>query len=408
MAEIQTLNKVFRTEGLKFIHELFDNFVIISEKLNATRFCFERDKEGNLTFYKKEGKITKIDRTLTKLFEKPIKYIESIPKETLDKLPVGYKFGFRYFHNNAPFNITYDRSPINNLILTDIQNPSGKIVDDVTILNPISDLLIVSKPPIIWYGKLNKVQKTNLLEYLRTPEDKLISRFKTNSFTKYIISILNPEISKTALNDDIEKPIDSIMFKFISDDRSTCVYAKLIDPVIQQINKTNIKGREPQDMYAIILSDIVEFLKINGLKKYPLKGTDQEDRFIELICLVFNDYIKKYGYRYDGVELDPLSFANLPEFSLNTSIISNEKTKEILDNSTINKNIFKILMTAFSKPRKKPVGLMTQLLIDDIKDLSNMINNKTKPVEGSDGEFGMPTFEEYLNNKIQKSWTIKD
>ena len=408
MAEIQTLNEVFRKEGLKFIHQLFDNFVIISEKLNATRFCFERDRDGNLLFYKKDGKITKIDRTLTKLFEEPIKYIESIPKETLDKLPEGYKFGFRYFHNKEPFNISYDREPLNNLVLTDIQNPKGKIVDDITMLNPISDLLMVSKPPIIWYGKLDKVQKTNLLEYLRTPEDKLISQFKTKSFTKYIISILNPEISKTALNNDIEKPIDSIIFKFLSEDKTTSVYAKLIDPVIQQINKTNIKGREPQDMYAIILSDVVEFIKINGLKKYPLKELDQEDRFIELVSLIFNDYIKKYGYRYDGVELDPLSFANLPEFNINTEIIDNEKTKEFLEESDINKNIFKIIMTAFSKPRKKPVGLMTQLLIDDLKDLSDKINNKSKPEEGSNGEIGMPTFEEYLNDKVQKSWTIQD
>ena len=31
-----------------------------------------------------------------------------------------------------------------------------------------------------------------------------------------------------------------------------------MDPIIQQINRTNDEDREPQDMYGIILSDIVE------------------------------------------------------------------------------------------------------------------------------------------------------
>ena len=407
MAEIQTLREVFRKEGLQFVHKLFDNFVIISEKLNATRFCFEKDENGDLCFYKKDGKITSIDRTLSKLYDQPIQYIESLPKEVINQLPSGYRFGFRYFHSATPIRIAYDKAPMNGLVLTDIQNAKGKVIDDITILNPISDLLRVDKPPIIWYGKLDEVQKTRLLEYLRTPEDQLQKRFKTDSFTKYIISILNPEMKKTALNSSTEKPIDSIMFKFLSDDRKEVIYAKAVDPIIQQLNRTNEEEREPQDMYAIILSDIVEFVNLNGLKKYPLKETDPEKRYTELVCLIFNDYIKKYGYRYEGVELDPLSFTNIPEFSLNTGLIPDLKTRELLKDSLINKNIFKIMMTAFQKPRKKAVGLLTQLLIDDLKNISIKVKGKTENVE-STKESVMPTFEEYFSSKVEKSWNIKD
>lgn len=407
MAEIQTLREVFRKEGLQFVHKLFDNFVIISEKLNATRFCFERDKDGSLHFYKKDGKITSIDRTLSKIYEEPIHYIENLSKEILDKLPIGFRFGFRYFNNATPIKIAYDKLPLNNLVLTDIQNSKGKIIDDINILNPISDLLLVDKPPIIWYGKLDEVQKTRLMEYLRTPEDQLIKRFETDSFTKYIISILNPELKKTSLNSDIEKPIDSIMFKFIFENGKEVIYAKAVDPIIQQLNKTNEEEREPQDMYAIILSDIVEFIKINGLKKYALKESDSDKRFSELVCLIFNNYIKKYGYRYEGVELDPLSFSSLPEFSLNTGLISNLETRDLLKDSTINKNIFKIMMTAFSKPKKKPVGLMTQTLVDDLKEISTKIKEKTENVEKVK-ESSMPTFEEFFIKKTEKSWSIKD
>ena len=160
-------------------------------------------------------------------------------------------------------------------------------------------------------------------------------------------------------------------------------------------------------MYAIILSDIVEFVNLNGLKKYPLKETDPEKRYTELVCLIFNDYIKKYGYRYEGVELDPLSFTNIPEFSLNTGLIPDLKTRELLKDSLINKNIFKIMMTAFQKPRKKAVGLLTQLLIDDLKNISIKVKGKTENVE-STKESVMPTFEEYFSSKVEKSWNIKD
>lgn len=408
MAEILTLREVFRKEGLQFVHKLFDDFVIISEKLNATRFAFEKMPNGDLEFYRKDGKITAIERTLNQLFETPINYITNLPKETLDKIPTGYRYGFRYFNSNEPIKVKYDRVPLNNLVLTDIKNTkTNKLVDDIGILNGMSDLLLVEKPPIIWYGKLDDAQKTRLLEYLRAPEDQLAKRFQTTSFTEYIISILNPSMKNRLLSKGISSPIDSIVFKFIGKEKNEFFYAKVIDPVISNINKTNDEEREPQDMYGIILSDIVEFVKINGLQKYSIPEGSYDERFINLMCLIYNDFIKKNGYRFDGVELDPLSFTNSPEFELNSGFIPNEKTRELIKASTINKNIFKILMSSFSKPKKKPTGMLTQMLIDDLKELVDKVKEKIN-AGSQTKESAVPTFEEYLQNKIQKSWTIKD
>jgi len=111
MAEILTLREVFRKEGLQFVHKLLDDFVIISEKLNATRFAFEKLPNGELEFYRKDGKITAIERTLNQLFETPINYIQNLPQETLDKIPTGYRYGFRYFNSNELIKIKYDRVP---------------------------------------------------------------------------------------------------------------------------------------------------------------------------------------------------------------------------------------------------------------------------------------------------------
>jgi len=192
MAEILSLREVFRREGMQFINRLFDEFVIITEKLNATRFCVERLSDGSLVFYKRDGIIGRVDQILSRLYEKPIQYFQSLPKEVTDKLLVGYRYGFRYFHDSKPAMIVYDQIPINGLVLTDIRRlRDDKSIDDLSILNSIADLLRVESPPVLWYGQLDGSQKTRLLEYMRTPEDQLKRKFQTESFTKYIISILS-------------------------------------------------------------------------------------------------------------------------------------------------------------------------------------------------------------------------
>ena len=398
MAQILSLREVFRKEGMEFVNKLFNKFVIVSEKLNATRFCIEKTESG-VDFYKKDGKITAIDRTMSSLYEKPIKYIEGLPYEIIQKLPVGFRYGFRYFHTTDQPHIVYDKLPLNGLVLTDIRSAKGRIIDDLSILNGISDLLRVEKPPIVWYGKLDKSQKTRLLEYLRTPEEDLIRRFSTSSFTKYIISILNPELKATSLNDDIEKPIDSVVFKFMEEDGSEIFHAKAIDPIITQINRTNDNEREPQDLYGIILSDLVEYIKITGLQKYALKEGNNDERFLDLICQIYKSYIKKNGYKYEGIEVDPLSFASVPEFELNSGFIKDEKTREVVKESSINKHIFKILMSSFQKPKKKPTGTVTQILLDDVVELSKEMKKKVEAKKEDVKESSFPTFEDYINNK---------
>lgn len=407
MAEILSLREVFRKEGMQFVNKLFDGFVIISEKLNATRFCVQKSEDGTLEFYKKDGRITKIDRALTRLYEQPINYFESLPKDVIDKLLVGYRYGFRFFHDSKPAMISYDKIPMNGLVLTDILRvKEDKTIDDLTILNKISDLLRVEKPPVLWYGELDGSQKTRLLEYLRTPEENLMSRFKTESFTKYIISILNPKLKSSILKDDLDKPIDSIVFKFLVDEGKEKFYAKAVDPLIKQINRVAEAEREPQDLYGIILSDIVEFVKLNGLQKYALTKGNSDERYVELICSIFNDYMKKMSYRYEGIEINPLDFAKAPQFELNTGLITDLKTREFLSNSSINRHIFKIMMSAFNKPKKKPSGTVTQMLIDDVLELSSKMKEKSGKSDVKESTF--MTFEEYYTKKVDSGRIIPD
>jgi len=406
MAEIQSLKQIYNKEGLDFIEKLFNNYIIISEKLNATRFSFTKSDSGDFVFYKKDGPITAIERTLIQIFEEPIAYIQNLPKEVKTKIPVDYRFGFRYFHSSTPINIKYDKLPKNGLILTDLKRLSDdKVIDDPQILNTLANLLSVQSPPIIWSGKLNDEQKANLIQYIKTSEKNLEDTYKIESFTKYIISILDSNINKTSLNDDIEKSIDSIIFKFIGEEGKEIMHAKIVDPIILQLNKTN-EDREPQDMYGIVLSDIVEFIKINGLKKYKISNGSIDIKFIELACEIYNDYINKNEYKFKGVVLNSLSFNLVPKLDLNTGFISNIRTRENIHRSTINKNIFKILVSSLHKPNRKPIGTLTSALIEDLKEISKNINKIINSEKRKDGD--ILTFEDYLYNKNQSIYSIKD
>jgi hypothetical protein len=282
-----------------------------------------------------------------------------------------------------------------------------KIVDDPSVINSIAKVLKVEKPPIIWYGKLDDQQKEKLKEYLRSSEEFLKSKFKTDSFTKFIVSILNPGMKKTALNNDVEKPIDSVVFKFIGESGRETFYAKTVDPIIQQLSKTNEKEREPQDMYGIILSDVIEFIKINGLKKYTIPPGDYEEKYLHLMCKIFNDYIKKRGSRYEGIELDKSSFRSIPQFDLNSGFIPDLNTRELLIQSRINKNIFKIIASSFYRPKRKPSGFITQMMISDLTEIVEKIKEKIESI-GMKSESTIMTFEQYLSIKKEKSYRIKD
>jgi hypothetical protein len=117
--------------------------------------------------------------------------------------------------------------------------------------------------------------------------------------------------------------------------------------------------------------------------------------------------MKKMSYRYEGIEINPLDFAKAPQFELNTGLITDLATREILSKSTINRHIFKIMMGAFNKPKKKPTGTVTQMLIDDVIDLASKIKEKiafTSEVK----ESSFPTFEEFFNKKRDNGWVIPD
>ena len=86
-------------------------------------------------------------------------------------------------------------------------------------LDKWADILDIERPPIIFQGKLTDEQKEKILDFVYTPLDELVGKFKTASFTKYIINVLNPTLKTSFLRDSADKDIEGIVFHHKSDGR---------------------------------------------------------------------------------------------------------------------------------------------------------------------------------------------
>ena len=103
MAGISHLQEIFKKKGKDFINRLFDSYVTVNEKLDASAFGIEKDPvSGAVLYYKRntDAPISKIDRTLMRYYETPISHFDGLSEEVKTKIPPGWRFGFEYFVNH--------------------------------------------------------------------------------------------------------------------------------------------------------------------------------------------------------------------------------------------------------------------------------------------------------------------
>jgi len=365
MAGLTHLKDLYTSKGIKFIEDLFTLAAYITEKIDGSRFAFENFPEG-LKFYKRDSRtpITMVDRTVMKYYESAIAHIES-----LKNIPMGIRFGFEYFANNNPGSIVYDKIPQNGLILTDISK-GGTLDTNIDVLTKYAKQLKTSPPPIIHNGKLNKTQKEQLIDFLTTEWDDLIKKFKTESFTTYIISILNPKLKNTALNIGTTKPIEGVVFSF--DKGDSFVNTKVVDPLYTQKARDMAKNRftpekkESNLQTKELLRDIVKFVKTKADTNVDFQSKSKDVRFIELLSYLFKQYYLKNKSKFSKIPVNTKS-DDIKELDINYNFIHDKELVKILKSNKKVKIMFKSFLAAFGKTRKRG-----NMVID--KDMLSTIN----------------------------------
>ena len=387
MSGINHLYDIYNKKGQEFINQLFNTFVTVNEKMDGSAFTFERDKEtGKFKFYRRDQRnpITFVDRTLMKYYEKPIQYIESLPPHILEKIPRGWRFGLEYFASNKPVEIMYDSIPKNHLLLSYVHEygDDGKIkktVQDKKELDDWADLLGIDRAPIIFQGYLTDEQKGKITEFLRTPFDQLVERFKTQSFVRFIIGTLNPDLKKTALNEDLDKDVEGIVFRFGDPNKeSEPVLAKMVDPVFTQMAKDKSmkqKENKPSDFLGLTLLDVMNFILEREIDTFRVEGDSEDERYVSFMGDVFSRFLEEYSDKYKGADFEEPEYLKREEFRLNKDLIDDRRVLKYVNVDDSFESLFKLMLNSFRKIKSRAGGIITKgmmeqmnLLIRDIKD----------------------------------------
>jgi len=412
---MKELTNIYKEAGQQFVDDLFKDYLLVTEKLSGSSFSFERHG-SELKFFKGSNKqpINLVDRTLMMYYEPAIQYILSQTINNIEDLPEYWRFCFQYFVNNQPGAIEYDNVPKNGLILTHIQirNAKGKIakvIEDPRVLRDWASAFQVTPLIPIFSGYLKEDQKRKIREFLSTPKEDHLEIFGTSSFAKYLITCLNPTITQTTLQDDLNKPIDSIIFKFFKQGTNQVFAAKMIDPYTEALMKEKEPidlRRAPADINEILLLDILAFIEERGLRGGELLTSIPSERYLELMSNLFNDYIAKRGVDLQKLDIEKAEFAKGPEFNMNLDLIKNSRTKEILQKSPKLQNLYKIMVGSLRKKRNSNrIGaVMTASVIEDFNKLVNKISDTIN--KQTSNEF--KTFGNYLNNKLTEEINHKD
>lgn len=410
MAGINHLKEVYEKRGDEFLGNLLNNYVIINEKINGTFFGVKKTKDDKFKYFKKSGEISYVDRVLMRYYEQAISFFEQIPLEKRQRIPSNFYFGFEYFTRGDSKNLGYDRLPKGGMVLSYIHklDDSGKIVSTVqnkTQLDKWADYLGVEKPPIIFEGHLNDEQKTSILEFVYAPNKELFEKFKTTSFTKYIISILNPDQENSFLRDSIDTGVDTIVFRFYDEGQenpeANVFLAKMVDPLFQNDEDgSETKENKTQDYIWLIVIDLMnhfELQSLSDLKKIVEGPGEFDEKYVKLINFLFKDFIKEYSEKYEGLQLDIPEYLKRPEFELDKNLIKDPEVIKLINQDETYSEAYKILINFFRRTRKKSgANFFTPELLTQL----NLIVSKIKNIIMGDEiyESLFPSFSEFVDS----------
>lgn len=407
-----SLQNILNSEGQEFLDNLLNKEVVVNEKLNAATLSFQKkvtseaDLNRKLTFYKGSGvnkrEITVADRVMTNFYSSGMTYLSNLSKIIIDKIPNNWTFVCKYFPNHQPSFINYSVLPKNNLVLSCIITSGGTKIEDVEDLRSWAEMFDIAYQEPVFRGYLTQYQKERLNDYLKSGSTK-------DSFARFIITLLNPNLTHSLYqNDGFDSPIDGFIFKFISDDGITKpVSAKLIDPYMTNIILKNKSNKGFKDNTDVLLSDFAVFMAGQDMDSILLHSDDESQRYLELFYRLFNRYIKYKKSQLEDFDVDTNDIVKESinvDFDVNMDEITNETTKKLLKENPEYKSIFKTLLGSFKakKPEDYKSLVMSPGVVRIFNDIIDKINTK---ISNRDEDSDL-SFTSYLNTIHHK--TIND
>ena len=403
---LKTLKEIYSSINTNDFDKLLKDRVLVTEKISSASFHVQRKTDG-LKFFKSNSNtpITIIDRTLSSLYESAIKYVKALDTASVIDMPTDWKFGFEYLPTLEFSGIKYDNIPTNTLILTHIQqvNEEGKVkkvLTDPIILDKWSKVLGVQAPNVVFDGYLDFGQRSALKELLRERLNKYAyESIDKVSFTRAAYSIFDKNVYRTALNDSLDKEIDSLVLSF-ADNNKVNTY-KIEDPY----RKLNEK-KSPNHVYQITVLDLLEFLTTYDISKVKLTEETVNKRYIETLSVIFNEYISENATKYIGVDFGGAEFSKNELFDINKSFINNETTLKYIENKML-AELFKITLGTFRKKKNKADDILSEDMVNVLNGIVDKIKEKIF-VESTDENSVYDYSNFVLHNKVKGTETLTE
>jgi len=403
---LKTLKEIYSSINTNDFDKLLKDRVLVTEKISSASFHVQRKTDG-LKFFKSNSNtpITIIDRTLSSLYESAIKYVKALDTASVIDMPTDWKFGFEYLPTLEFSGIKYDNIPTNTLILTHIQqvNEEGKVkkvLTDPIILDKWSKVLGVQAPNVVFDGYLDFGQRSALKELLRERLNKYAyESIDKVSFTRAAYSIFDKNVYRTALNDSLDKEIDSLVLSF-ADNNKVNTY-KIEDPY----RKLNEK-KSPNHVYQITVLDLLEFLTTYDISKVKLTEETVNKRYIETLSVIFNEYISENATKYIGVDFGGAEFSKNELFDINKSFINNETTLKYIENKML-AELFKITLGTFRKKKNKADDILSEDMVNVLNGVVDKIKEKIF-VESTDENSVYDYSNFVLHNKVKGTETLTE
>ena len=356
----------------KFVQNLNDKELIVFEDIEGSKLYVNFDGERFIIKTKsfKGDELNFVDLAVQKYYNMAYLFFHSLPHYVTDILNKNWWFEFQYLPDEISSNIHYKRIPLNHLILTSIvKNGVHKFNYDEIL--EYSNLLGVDPIPLIFKGKLTHKQLEVIRLFLKTSKDDLKFIFGQDNFSKFFYNILNPNIDKSFLMEDGEfnSNLEKIIIRIDGDDKYSFA---ILNPMYERNTDNSLS--EHSQIFSLIIINFLEFLQLVSIEKLKPKGLTSDEMYINLICLLYNNYMFNMKEDIEKWDIIIPQFIKKDKFKININLIRNEETKKYIKMSDKNEYIFKIILGSYNKKRKKPIGLMTENTIEVFNKMIERIN----------------------------------
>lgn len=315
-----------------------------------------------------------IDLAIQKFYGPVFDYFKNLDPRIVALMPESWWFEFEYFFDNNPAHITYDIKPKNGLILTGVIK-GKKRKFDLQELQEYANLFAVDSLPVIFAGKLNSLQLTMLQSFIQTTENDLEYLFAEKNFAKYFYQILNPTLQASALmqNGNFQNNIEKLIIKVPKQHKE--ISFSILNPLFKKKQDDNDKT-DFVDTYSIILMSFLEYSQLIDIKTIKIKGDSYSDMYMDLICKLFNNWMKWNEDSFKNFEFIVPTFFHEDKFKVNIVLIKNPITKSYIQKGEKIEYAFRCILGSFQHLRKKPIGILNETSLILLNNLIQSIQNR--------------------------------